>query len=88
MNNKEFTEKLAKRLVYIWHLRETDPRRYLEQKLNYEKEDIYSIRYDNKISPVELARHYYNNPDYLKIVEEGERYKYNIHTNTILEFAK
>jgi hypothetical protein len=50
-------DKIAKRLVYLWNLRDRDPKLYSQNRLGEEKEDIYCFYPE----AVELARKYYKN---------------------------
>lgn len=83
MRDKAFKEKLAKRLVYLWCLRDADPKKYLDYKLGHEKEDIY-VMCCNDREPIEMAYNYYNSPAYATIAEQGRRYKYIAVTDSII----
>ena len=83
MRDKAFKEKLAKRLVYLWCLRDTDPRKYLDYKLGHEKEDIYAMCCNDR-EPIEMAYNYYNSPAYATIAEQGRRYRYIADTDSIV----
>ena len=40
--NKAEILKVAQRLAYLWHMREVDPRKYINGRFGVEKEDIYA----------------------------------------------
>lgn len=47
-------DKIARRLAYLWNLRDKDPRIYSQNRLGQEKEDIYCLYPE----AVPLARQY------------------------------
>lgn len=83
MRDKELREKLAKRLCYLWVLRDREPNIYKACNLVYEKEDIYCM-YGSDDEVMDKAHSYYSGENYNQIAEQGKRYKYDIKTNTIV----
>lgn len=81
-----FQDKLIKRLVYLWNLRDTDPRQYTSKRLGKEKEDIY-CSYGSDNTMMSLAHDYYYNTGpkaFQSIIEEGAKYHYDIETDSLI----
>lgn len=70
-------EQVAKRLSYLWHMRETSDR-YISEKMFKEKNLIYDCYgSDNEVS--ELSQKFYYETfgeDFMDIVKEGSLYKF------------
>lgn len=84
MNPSEFKDKLAKRLTYLWNLRDTNPHQYSARKLGIEKEEIYCAHGSD--GTIALAQKYYSakGNEFRLILNEGERYRYDAETNTLI----
>ena len=87
MKNMEFKDKLAKRLAYLWHIRDTETKRYMDNHMGYEKEDIYTM-YGSDDLVGRMANDYYRRTYGAKFeafLKEAEGYRYDIETDVIQE---
>jgi hypothetical protein len=87
MKREQLIDLLAKRLTYIWHIRDTNPERFHQEKLGYEKQDIYAARGPDQDLYVLSHKYYYDTHGkaYEAILSEADRYRYDEYNDTMIK---